>query len=328
MRYKLLPRLAVFSFGFLLAGSAAMGQSLAVEAPADHPSQAHELRGQILHAQVDGFQSTGIISQYNETQAQFDNEIADDFVVPEGETWNVSSIFVRGFLSGPQQGVPPSIENCPEAYVFFWEDDDNAPGDMIAERTVSPEGAGGEMTAEFEAVSLNPGRHWVSYVCFGPGLDINVEDRWNWFVNADDAYFEPAHIRNQNGGFSDGAFVDWTSFDGLGFPGNDLDWYITGEAGPVSGEAGPQSHVFSGLRNFPNPAAGSTEVQFELDAVAEVSVTVYDALGRRVLEAFSGTMQAGQRSVAVDVSMLPTGTYFYRVQSGSQMMVRKMTVVN
>jgi hypothetical protein len=328
MRTTLLRHLTVAAACALIAAPGAIGQSLTAEAPADHPSQAPELRGQILHAQVDGFQSTGIISQYNQTQAQFDNELADDFLVPEGETWNVSSIFVRGFLSGPQQGVPPSLENCPEAYVFFWEDDANEPGELLAERTVMPEGAGGEMTATFEPVSLNPGRHWVSYVCFGPGLDINVEDRWNWFVNADEAYFQPAHIRNQGGGFGDGAFVDWTSFDGLGFPGNDLDWYISGEAGPVSGEAGPQTHVFSGLRNFPNPAAGSTQVQFELDAGAEVSVTVYDALGRRVMEAFSGTMQPGQRSVTVDVSTLPSGTYLYRVQSGSQMMVRKMTVVN
>jgi len=324
---SLLQKLSLLTAAILLAAPASFGQSISAEAPADHPSSAPDLRGQILHEQVDGSQTTGIISQYNETATQFDTENADDFMVPDGETWAVTSMYVRGFFGGPAAGVPPTITNCPEAHVFVWEDDFDSPGEMIAQRTIEPVGEGGEMIATFEEVVLGEGHYWVSFVCFGIGLDSGVEDRWNWFVNANETNYQPAHIRNENGGFGDGAFEDWTSFDGLGFPGTDLDWYIAGQAG-VSSEGGAQPLAFSLLQNFPNPAVGSTEVQFMLDETADITVTVYDALGRQVMQPFSGTMTPGQQNVTVDVSGLPVGTYFYRVQSGDQMMVRKMTVLN
>jgi hypothetical protein len=302
-----------------------LAQSLAVEGP-ERPIP--EIRGgQILHAQVDGTQTTGIVSQYNETATTFDNELADDIEIPEGETWAISSVYVRGFISGPAAGVPAQLTVCPEALVLFWADSDNSPGDLVAERTVTPEGAGGEMMADFDEVVLGQGRHWFSFVCTGPGLDLGVEDRWNWFVNASEANWQAAHIRNENGGFSSGAFVNWTSFDGLGFPGDDLDFYVAGNLA-TSSEGGVQPMVFSLLQNSPNPFTGTTDVRFLLDDAADIVLTVYDALGRQVSRVDLGTMAPGEQVISFDASALPTGTYFYRVQSGTQMMVRKMTIVN
>jgi len=282
--------------------------------------------GQILHAQVDGLQTTGIISQFNETATQFDTELADDFMVPEGDVWLITSMYVRGFFSSPVQGVPANLTNCPEANVFFWNDDDGGPGEMVAERTFSPDdGPGGEMTANFSEVVLSEGHYWVSYVCFGPGLDSGVEDRWNWFVNAADTNWEPAHIRNEGGGFNIG--TDWNSFTGFNFPGTDLDFYLAGNLG-TSSEGGAQPMPFSLLQNSPNPFVGTTDIRFQLDEAADITLTVYDALGRQVSQTAAGMLPAGEQSLTFDAGTLPPGTYFYRVQSGEQMMVRKMTVLN
>ncbi|HYF45620.1 MAG TPA: T9SS type A sorting domain-containing protein, partial [Acidimicrobiales bacterium] len=51
---------------------------------------------------------------------------------------------------------------------------------------------------------------------------------------------------------------------------------------------------------------------------AEVTVRLYDVLGRAVLTSAPAAVEAGAaRAVAVDVSALPAGVYVYRVEAAS-----------
>ena len=83
---------------------------------------------------------------------------------------------------------------------------------------------------------------------------------------------------------------------------------------------------------FPNPFRQSATMKMDLPKDASVTVEVYDLLGRRVKTAYNGEMSAGTgRTVRINGTDLPSGTYFYRarVEMGDNTRTKsgKMTVV-
>jgi hypothetical protein len=86
------------------------------------------------------------------------------------------------------------------------------------------------------------------------------------------------------------------------------------------------------LQNSPNPFNPETEIRFELAATSDVSITVFDAVGRliRVLE--GGNRPAGVHAVrwnGRDDSGQPvsSGVYFYRMKSSNFDQTRKMVLL-
>lgn len=80
-------------------------------------------------------------------------------------------------------------------------------------------------------------------------------------------------------------------------------------------------------KSFPNPTAGRTTIRYELPAPTDVSIAVYDVLGRRVARLVEGQKPSGLHRVSFDTSTLPTGTYFYRLKAGSVLKTRRVAVV-
>jgi hypothetical protein len=83
--------------------------------------------------------------------------------------------------------------------------------------------------------------------------------------------------------------------------------------------------------NYPNPFASETTLRYDLPVDAEVSVEVYDVLGRRVVEVAPEAVAAGAgRTVTLDAA-LPSGAYIYRVTAEMPTETRtetgRMTVV-
>jgi hypothetical protein len=70
---------------------------------------------------------------------------------------------------------------------------------------------------------------------------------------------------------------------------------------------------FKLLGNYPNPFNPSTRIVFELPEPGEVSVEVFDVMGRKVLDVPAQTHAAGTRQVLVEASDLASGIYLYRV---------------
>ncbi len=81
----------------------------------------------------------------------------------------------------------------------------------------------------------------------------------------------------------------------------------------VSTEGGlPASFAVRG--SAPNPAVSTADVMLDLPAASDVHVEVYDAVGRRVVDARVGAVPAGSgRRVPLDLGTLPVGVYVYRV---------------
>ena len=59
----------------------------------------------------------------------------------------------------------------------------------------------------------------------------------------------------------------------------------------------------------------------------EVTLKIYDILGREVATLVNETKPAGSYSVNFDASRLPTGVYIYELKAGDFSSVKKMTVV-
>jgi len=78
---------------------------------------------------------------------------------------------------------------------------------------------------------------------------------------------------------------------------------------------------------YPNPVSARTTIGFELPVAQDVTLKVYDVLGREVATLIDGVRQAGPQSVEFDVASLPSGVYVYRLEAGSTQLMERMTVV-
>lgn len=68
--------------------------------------------------------------------------------------------------------------------------------------------------------------------------------------------------------------------------------------------------------NYPNPFNPVTTVQFDLPAAADVSIAVFDLLGREVMVVPAQAMNSGtNQSILLDASELASGIYLYQLRA-------------
>jgi len=80
-------------------------------------------------------------------------------------------------------------------------------------------------------------------------------------------------------------------------------------------------------QNYPNPFNPVTSIAFEAPLGGEVRIKVYDLLGKQVATIFEGRLEAGFHKFDFNGSGLSSGVYFYRVEAGSYVELRKMSLV-
>ena len=80
-------------------------------------------------------------------------------------------------------------------------------------------------------------------------------------------------------------------------------------------------------QNYPNPFNPSTQIRYTLDAAAPVRLAVYDVQGRLVRMLVDGVRPAGAHSVAFEAGTLPSGTYFYRLETPRQTYTRPLVLL-
>lgn len=81
------------------------------------------------------------------------------------------------------------------------------------------------------------------------------------------------------------------------------------------------------LQNFPNPFNPSSRIRYGIPREARVTLTLLDILGRTVRTLVHAVQQAGYHEVTLDVSELPTGVYFYHLQTETGSLTRKLVVL-
>jgi hypothetical protein len=78
---------------------------------------------------------------------------------------------------------------------------------------------------------------------------------------------------------------------------------------------------------YPNPFNPVTHIPYHLPRPTEVTITVFDILGRQVAVLEQGLRAAGEHRVLFDGSVLASGMYFVKLQVGGQVDVRKILLV-
>ncbi len=90
--------------------------------------------------------------------------------------------------------------------------------------------------------------------------------------------------------------------------------------------------VFRLEQNYPNPFNPATTITFTLPSRAEVSLDIYDILGRKIRTLAGESMEAGEHTInwdGQDNSGHPaaSGIYFYRLKTGNFIASRKMLLL-
>ncbi|WP_263784471.1 FlgD immunoglobulin-like domain containing protein [Salinibacter grassmerensis] len=84
--------------------------------------------------------------------------------------------------------------------------------------------------------------------------------------------------------------------------------------------------------NAPNPFGDRTTIKFALPEQTDVTLTVYDMMGRRVATLVDGPVRAGTHQIpwtgrTRDGQALASGVYLLRLRTGEQAFTRRMTLV-
>jgi len=80
-------------------------------------------------------------------------------------------------------------------------------------------------------------------------------------------------------------------------------------------------------QNVPNPFNPATSISYTLPQDEHITLSVYNVLGRQVQVLFSGVQSAGKHKAEWNAVNSPSGVYFYRLQTGSGALVKKMLLV-
>ncbi len=80
-------------------------------------------------------------------------------------------------------------------------------------------------------------------------------------------------------------------------------------------------------QNYPNPFNPTTKIEYGIASIGFVSLKVYDLLGRTVATLVSEVRKPGRYEVRFDGSRLPSGVYFYKLQAGNLINVKKLTLM-
>jgi subtilisin-like proprotein convertase family protein len=91
--------------------------------------------------------------------------------------------------------------------------------------------------------------------------------------------------------------------------------------------AGNVPGKFGLYQNYPNPFNPMTNIKFDLPKDVNVKIAVYDIIGREVRTLVNQFSKAGSYEIPFDGSNLASGTYFYRIEAGDFVDVKKMVIV-
>jgi hypothetical protein len=159
----------------------------------------------VLYDQYDNKATTGGINSqdFDPGNDAFDDQAADDFVVPTGQSWSITGVDVDGYYTnGP--GPAASV------HVYFYANGaGNLPGTLVASRLSNPYASGpaaGDFVITLSSpVLLNPGTYWVSVQA---REDFTPAGRWFWEDRTLQAN-EGAAWQNPNNGIGSGC-TTWT----------------------------------------------------------------------------------------------------------------------
>ena len=80
-------------------------------------------------------------------------------------------------------------------------------------------------------------------------------------------------------------------------------------------------------QNYPNPFNPSTKIKYTIPNVGNVRLNVFNVLGKEIATLVNEEKSAGKYEVEFNAANLPSGIYFYQLQSGSFVETKKMILL-
>ncbi len=144
------------------------------------------------------------------------------------------------------------------------------------------------------------------------------EWRVNLGQNVQNPIFSDSFTFTVTAAATDGAgSYDWT---GSG-------WTAATFLGDTGSETVPLPSSFAVGEAWPNPFNARTQVSFTLPETRQVTVRVYDSVGRLVTQLANGVYSAGNHTLTWQPGSSASGVYFLQVNAGSEQAMRKMVLV-
>lgn len=85
--------------------------------------------------------------------------------------------------------------------------------------------------------------------------------------------------------------------------------------------------VYALEQNYPNPFNPATKIKYAVPVDGFVNLTIYNALGEKVTTLVQQIIKAGNYEVDFNASNFASGIYFYRMEAGSFVSVKKMMLL-
>ncbi|MFH1194259.1 MAG: metallophosphoesterase [bacterium] len=85
--------------------------------------------------------------------------------------------------------------------------------------------------------------------------------------------------------------------------------------------------VYALYQNFPNPFNPTTKINYQLPETSFVILKLYDVLGNEIETLVSEEQAAGFYQVYFDGKELSSGVYFYKIQAGNFIAVKKLVLI-
>ena len=127
-----------------------------------------------------------------------------------------------------------------------------------------------------------------------------------------------------SGGFSKGlAKPFYLSTGGRG----ELFTHITDSVLGFTGNKIQKLNTFHLSQNYPNPFNPSTKIKFTLPKPENVKVEIYNTIGQKVETLINKHMKVGHHTLEFNGQKLSSGIYFYRIEAGEYMDVKKMVLL-
>ncbi len=93
--------------------------------------------------------------------------------------------------------------------------------------------------------------------------------------------------------------------------------FLLGNTGVTPTISGLGMQYLASFTSSPNPFIKKTTLEFTLNRMAYITLSVYDALGRLVWgDGRGSSLEAGTHDIQIDGSLLPSGTLYERIATG------------
>ncbi len=113
----------------------------------------------------------------------------------------------------------------------------------------------------------------------------------------------------------------WSTSTGNGTPGRQNSVLTSNESEDES------PFRLSLSQNYPNPFNPSTSISYTISKTGIVNLEVFDLLGQKVADLVNEIQIAGTHDIIFEGAEVPSGIYIYRLTSGGQQSIRRMTLI-